>query len=1271
MSSRPPPAPVLEDHPMRGDEEEQEDDGEGDRASDDSSGEAEEDKKEEKRVREGFIVDEDEDEEEEEEDRPKKKKREHRKHRHRHHDEDAEGGLEDDDLDLMEENTGEQFKRSKLKRLRHGRESDSPPAASSSKRRNAVLSDDDLDAEDLELPSRGGINDIWAEDEDEDDFIDCDEEEEGAGGMDEAEREQLRREKRRQENERRQAMRSRPELSGIDPAAWDEILEVFGDGHDCNWALEGEEEDEYQEAAAGKEMNYQDVFEPSEIRARLTEDDDIIRAQDVPERMQLATSTLSKDASLSVQHPMSEEMPDDAAMWCLMRLNNRKEREFFRPDGQYHTYLDDLVSAITDVLRFIFVSLYEVPYIWTHKRDSITSIKPEIARQSVNLLNQEELWRIQMLGQKYLSLTERRQALVTKFQALGVNDEYFETDIQEKLDSVETVADVTEWLPMQYKASKGKASKAVNELRFHDDELMAEAAPVKEKRKLPNRTSDYDVAKQSIVAKLAKGFGAKAEEIAINCISASRVNWPTDPDIMPLALADQFVDPDPAKAQNPADLFKRARMIMATELGKDLILRHEIRQVFKNRATISIAPTERGVSKIDNHPYYAFEYLYRKPVIEMLESPDFLHILAAEKELLVIVTFALPDEVRGEFEKKLSDAMVADSFTDASNFWSDERRRVVVEALDQHLLAAGAKHARDALRERVDVAPLAIPSPEPGQIPNVVAMSWGKGDPQEDAISIVFTDEMGRLREHAKIDNLNDTDFREEFKDLLIRRKPDCIIIGGFSVATLKLSLRVKELLQGTSEQAEGQGSSSKEQEDLSTIPVFYGQDEVARIFQHSKRADEEFTGASAIAKYWIGLARYVQSPLNEYAALASDITAITFEEDHQPLIPKEKLLYALEHVLVGVVNKVGVDINRCVTDSYYAGLLPFVAGLGPRKADALIKKIAQLGGTLSNREQFVKAGLMATSIFLNSAPFLCIPQDGGSRSSKHRNNDDMDTQDPLDDTRIHPEDYDLARKMATDALDTDEEDFQGEHASQPVTELSKEREVTRELDELNLDEFALSLPESSGERKRHMLSIIRSELIAPFSETRPPLQPPGDRDVITMLTGETPRTLKNGVIVSVLVQRIRPNFINVRMDSGIEAVINTVYLTDNAAAPVNVDSIVKKGQTMPGVIIQVRPELSQDHIFVELSARPGDIAAGDSQFGRVKADEKYWNHSQAERDQEILVRKKRADKDKTRRLVKHPHFHNFNSAQAEQYLAKQQRGDVVIRPSSKGFNHL
>lgn len=51
----------------------------------------------------------------------------------------------------------------------------------------------------------------------------------------------------------------------------------------------------------------------------------------------------------------------------------------------------------------------------------------------------------------------------------------------------------------------------------------------------------------------------------------------------------------------------------------------------------------------------------------------------------------------------------------------------------------------------------------------------------------------------------------------------------------------------------------------------------------------------------------------------------------------------ALERALVDVVNKVGVDINRAANDEYYAALLPYVAGLGPRKAQVLIRKVAAL----------------------------------------------------------------------------------------------------------------------------------------------------------------------------------------------------------------------------------------------------------------------------------------------------------------------------------------
>ncbi|KAJ3557008.1 hypothetical protein NM688_g1705 [Phlebia brevispora] len=1285
MSSPPPPEPVVNEHPAdeddpmqgRPDEHAGEEEPEEAAMSDDSSEEPEEDEEEERRIREGFIVDEEEEEEEEDDEEERHRRRKKRKRHHRR---------------------GTSF-RHRLTRLRRAHDSESPPAASSSKRRAVVQSsDEDIDNDDLELPQIQDIHNIWDDeraagrddevDEDMDDmdnFIDYEDEDEEQGGvMDEAEREERRRERRRLEKERRHAMRSRPELSGIDASAWDEIFDVFGDGHDYDWALVDDEEVGLEEEIPKGEMKYQDVFEPSEIRERmLTEDDDLIRAQDIPERMQLATSSLSKSSTLSIQSPLTENDLDDAASWVITRISPRKERDFFRPDGVYHRHLPDLVQAISSALRFIFVDEFEVPYIWNHKRDFISYFNPEDLRTRIELLSLEELWRVYSVGQKYRSLMERRKALDALYSRLNVSDEYFENEIRKKVETVEMVADATEWLGMKYREDK----KQQFEIQFHDDVDQPET----KKWKTPSRVSAYEIAKKSIVSKLAQGFGILSQDIVMNFMSSTNARVVEEQDIDPLAYAEQFVDTEASTAQTAEEMLRRARMIIATELGKDPMLRQEMRNRFRTDALVSVLPTERGTAKIDEfHPYYNFKYLRDKPVVDMLLSSQFLHILQAESEHLVTVSITLPPETVGEFERRLNEAFASDSFSDSARAWNAQRLRVVQEAIEQHLIPAAVKWTREWLREevedfickhcltggslkRIDQAPFVPPGLQPGETPSVLAISWGKGDPHKDAICMVFLDEAGRLREHTRIDNLVDEENRDEFHDMIHRRRPDVIVVGGFSMATAKLSQRIKELVNPPQEPEETWNEPPKQDEKPKT-PITYCYDEVARLFQHSNRAEEEFSSFSPVAKYCIGLARYIQNPLNEYASLGSDIIALNFDEDiesqipnNQNLVSKEKLLTALERVLVDITNKVGVDINRAVTDSYYQHLLPFVCGLGPRKAQVLVKKIASIGGTLINRNQFIRNGLLTTKIFMNAAGFLKITQDPEAPKPSKRRDEDTDIADPLDSTRIHPEDYELARKMATDALELDEEDIHDEHPSHVITLIMQDEDNVKKLDELNLDDFAVNMYESSQDKKRHTLNVIRSELLKPFGEARRPFEPPVSWDVLTMLSGETPKTLRLGLIVSVQVVRVKSSFVSVRLDSGIDGVINVNYLSDQ---PVQPESYVKKGQMMSGVIIDVKINLDSDSFLVELSSRQQELSAGDSQFRRVKHDTR-WNHAQEDRDMDIQARKKRAEVDKTRRVIKHPNFHNFNAAQAEAYLDKQQRGDVVVRPSSKGSNHL
>lgn len=312
----------------------------------------------------------------------------------------------------------------------------------------------------------------------------------------------------------------------------------------------------------------------------------------------------------------------------------------------------------------------------------------------------------------------------------------------------------------------------------------------------------------------------------------------------------------------------------------------------------------------------------------------------------------------------------------------------------------------------------------------------------------------------------------------------------------------------------------------------------------------------------------------------------------------------------------------------------------------------------------------MTTKIFLNAAGFLRIPQTAEMKEvSKGRNVDESEIADPLDDTRVHPEDYELARKMAADALDLDEEDFHDEHPSYVVSQIMQSSDKVRRLDELNLDDFAVNMYETNQDLKRHTLNAIRAELLDPFADRRSEFRQQTAWDVLTMLTSETARTLRVGLIVSVMIMRVRANVVHARLDSGVEGVINIQYLADTQLS--SAEEVVKKGQTIAGVIIHLKMELPNDEFSVELSSRPSDVAKGDVDFRKVDIDEEWYDVNQADRDRELLLRKKRNENNQTRRVIKHPNFHNFNSSQAELYLSKQQRGDVVVRPSSKGPDHL
>ena len=87
--------------------------------------------------------------------------------------------------------------------------------------------------------------------------------------------------------------------------------------------------------------------------------------------------------------------------------------------------------------------------------------------------------------------------------------------------------------------------------------------------------------------------------------SGRSIHFIEDQDVPPMAYAEQFADPDPSKALPPEELLRQARLIISTQLGADPLLRRHVRDLYKNFAQVSVSPTEKGKSKIDEyHTYY-------------------------------------------------------------------------------------------------------------------------------------------------------------------------------------------------------------------------------------------------------------------------------------------------------------------------------------------------------------------------------------------------------------------------------------------------------------------------------------------------------------------------------------------------------------------------------------------------------------------------------------------------------------------------------------------
>lgn len=700
-----------------------------------------------------------------------------------------------------------------------------------------------------------------------------------------------------------------------------------------------------------------------------------------------------------------------------------------------------------------------------------------------------------------------------------------------------------------------------------------------------------------------------------------------------------------------------AKAVLAQEIAFDPQVRKAVRRDWETRSCVSVKPTDKGARIIDDfHPMHPFKYLLEKPINKFTDG-QFLHILKAEAEGLVTIDITL----RG-FDRwfaKFSELYMSDGYSDSAQAWNNQRSEVLKQALDEYLNPLMAKSMREKLRieaqdyicisawknleEKVDVKPYRTQYVDEDSLPRVMTISWGNGD-QKDSVMVVFMNQYGRLADQLSLPNLKDDASRQQLMDLISHRKPDVIGVAGFNIQTRRLLETVQTIVNELKEQTSNSRSS---RHDRIHAQVTVVNDEVARLYQGSKRALEEFKELPPLMRYCISLARTLQNPVLEYVALGRDLLQIR-HHTLQNLVSEDMLLPYLERALVNVVNSIGIDINAALKDSYIASALPYICGFGPRKAQHTLQRIEATGGELESRSALVLRRLTPMAIFMNCASFLRIV--------------DLDGADILDDTRIHPQDYELARKMAADALEIDEDDMDDFDAKKAVV-AKVIRSHSDKLNDLILEDYAVVLREQYDAPKRQILEHIKLELQGPYRDRRQEYKKPTPNQIFTMITGETDDSLREGFIVPVIVTKIRGKWANCRLDSGLDGVISIDNVSDRRL--MSIDEVLGVGQTLDAKILRI----DRERYLVELSCKDSDLIHGDVSL-RKQPDDEFYSHEEEEkiRKQQSSTRKKLP---KSSRMIKHPLFHQLNHREAEEYLEFRQRGDLVIRPSSKGNDHI
>lgn len=174
------------------------------------------------------------------------------------------------------------------------------------------------------------------------------------------------------------------------------------------------------------------------------------------------------------------------------------------------------------------------------------------------------------------------------------------------------------------------------------------------------------------------------------------------------------------------------------------------------------------------------------------------------------------------------------------------------------------------------------------------------------------------------------------------------------------------------------------------TPQIFVVSESGASIYSASKIAREEFPNEDVTVRGAVSIGRRLMDPLAELVKIDPKSIGVG---QYQHDVNQTRLGESLQQTVESVVNCVGVDVN---TASKH--ILTYISGLGPTLAQNIVN-YRQENGAFPNRKALLKVPKMGAKTYEQAAGFLRV----------------TNSDNPLDNSAVHPESYAIVERMAKD----------------------------------------------------------------------------------------------------------------------------------------------------------------------------------------------------------------------------------------------------------------